>query len=206
YLLLHPGGRSRDQVGDALWPEATDARAKNSFHVTLHHLRKALGHPEWIGIEGERYRVEPRVTVRFDAQEFEARGRAALAADDPDGLAAALALYRGGLLEGDSVGRWVEEHRERLQRLHADLALALGRHLERDDPAKAAEHYRALAAREELDEEVHRRLMSALARSGDRVAALRHYERLTALLDRALEAEPEAETRDLYDLIRSGAA
>ncbi|HSM05597.1 MAG TPA: hypothetical protein VK858_13345, partial [Longimicrobiales bacterium] len=47
YLLLHPGGRSRDQVGDALWPEATDARAKNSFHVTLHHLRKALGHPEW---------------------------------------------------------------------------------------------------------------------------------------------------------------
>ncbi len=204
YLLLHPGGRTRDQIGDALWPDATGSRVKNSFHVTLHHLRKALGHPEWIGIEGERYRIDPSVARRFDADTFEARARAALETDEPGDLREALGLYRGDLLEGDVVGRWIEEHREHLRRRSVELALALGRRLEEADPGAAAVHYRDLAGREELDEEVHRRLMLSLARAGDRVGAIRHFERLTTLLDRTLDAEPESETREVVERIRAG--
>src|SRR5690606_6277430 len=57
WLLLNPAGGSRDEVGRALWPDASPAQVKNSFHVTVHHLRKALGGSEWIVLEGVRYRL-----------------------------------------------------------------------------------------------------------------------------------------------------
>ena len=203
-LLLHPGGRTRDQIGDALWPGAARGNVKNSFHVTLHHLRKALGHPEWIGLEGERYRLDPGIARSFDAEAFEREGRRALAAGDATSIRGALDTYTGELLEGEVVGRWIDEHRDRLRRLQVELALALGAAMQSSDPAAAVDLYRALAAREELDEEVHRRLMAALARTGDRVAALRYYTRLVELLESNLDAEPEEETRELYERIRGG--
>lgn len=204
YLLLHPEGRTRDQIGEALWPGAARSNVKNSFHVTLHHLRKALGHPEWVGVEGERYRLDPGVTRWFDGERLEAGARRARGTDDADAIRDVLGLYRGELLEGEVVGRWIDEHRDRLRRLHVELSLALGKALEQDDPAAATELYRALAGREELDEEIHRRLMSSWARTGDRVSALRHYDRLVELLRDTLDAEPEPETRTLYDQLRAG--
>lgn len=45
YFLFHPHGRSREQIGEAFWPGSTGAQVKNSFHVTLHHLRKVLAQP-----------------------------------------------------------------------------------------------------------------------------------------------------------------
>ncbi len=87
-----------------------------------------------------------------------------------------------------------------------DLTLALGAALEADDPGEAATVYHRLAAREELDEEVHRRLMSAWARSGSRARALRHYDGVVELLRSALDAEPEPETVAVYERIRAGRA
>ena len=48
YLMMHPEGRTKEQVGLIFWPEASSAQLRNSFHVTLHRLRKALRNPEWI--------------------------------------------------------------------------------------------------------------------------------------------------------------
>lgn len=204
FLLLHPAGRTRDQVGEALWPGSAPSKLKNSFHVTLHHLRKALGRPGWIGVEGDRYRLLPEVTWRLDAAEFETEGRRALGDGSAPALRSAIALYRGELMEGEPAGRWLEEHRERLQRLYVTLSLELAGLLEETDPDGASAIYRALAGREALDEEIHRRLMTSLARAGDRVGALRHYDRLVGLLEHSLDATPEPATRELYDRLRAG--
>ena len=207
YLLLNPLGGSRDQIGEALWPGGPRSKVKNSFHVTLHHLRKALRHPEWIVLEGERYRLSPDLRIRFDVEEFTARARVTKrSVADADAIRDALALCRGELLEGEAVGRWIDPHRDGVRRASVELHLALGTALEATDPAAAARVYEALAAREELDEEVHRRLMTAWARSGERTRALRHYARVVELLSRELEAEPEAETTALFEELRSGAA
>jgi DNA-binding SARP family transcriptional activator len=97
----------------------------------------------------------------------------------------------------------VEEHSDRLRSLMVDLGLALGAALEAEgDDDAAAGVYHAVAAREELNEEAHRRLMLAWARAGDRVRALRHYERLVALLRDELDAEPEPETVRVYETLR----
>ncbi|HSG48608.1 MAG TPA: BTAD domain-containing putative transcriptional regulator [Longimicrobiales bacterium] len=211
-LLLHPPGLTREQVGEALWPEATPSQLKNSFHVTVHHLRKTLDRPEWIVREGDRYRMAPEVRVEFDVRRFQ-EGMAEVLGPGGDPLPEAagelgrlLDLYRGDLLDGDTSGRRLEEAADDLRRLYVRALLARGRILEAAGAhAEAAALYQALTAREALDEEAHRRLMAAWARSGDRPRALQHYQRLAEMLRDELDAEPEAETRALYQEILAGA-
>ncbi|GJG89444.1 hypothetical protein tb265_46250 [Gemmatimonadetes bacterium T265] len=47
WLVLHPRGGTKEQVGLALWPEASAAQLRSNFHVTMHHLRRALGDARW---------------------------------------------------------------------------------------------------------------------------------------------------------------
>jgi DNA-binding SARP family transcriptional activator len=70
-------------------------------------------------------------------------------------------------------------------------------------PSGAAEVYHAIAGREELNEEAQRRLMLSWARAGDRIRALRHYERLVATLRDVLDAEPEPETVRVYESLKA---
>ena len=72
------------------------------------------------------------------------------------------------------------------------------------DHQAAAAVYRRLVLAEELDEDACRRLMGALARTGARAEALRHYDRLAALLRADLDTEPEDETVALHERIRRG--
>ena len=199
YLLLHPHGNTRDHIARALWPAATPSQLKNSFHVTLHHLRKALGHADWVIADEQHYRLAPDLDYESDIERFEESARRALALGDASALQQALELYRGDLLHGEVVGDWVEEHSSRLQRLHLQLTLALAAALEQNGhAANAAELYQQLIARDDLQEEPHRRLLAYWARTGERPRALKHYERLVATLRATLDAEPERETVELY--------
>jgi predicted ATPase/DNA-binding SARP family transcriptional activator len=204
WLLLRRTGGTRDEIGRELWPEATPAQIKNSFHVTLHHLRKGIGTPEWIALEGSRYRLDTDLEVLTDWERFEAAARPALKVDaEEDSIRAALELYSGDLFANEVAGPWLLEERDRLRALHVDLSMALGKRLEaRGDHAGAADAYMAIAQREDLNEEAHRRLMASWARSGERTRALRWYERLTRTLEGALDAEPEPETVALYERIK----
>jgi len=201
FLLLHPEGVTRDRLGAALWPDSPPTRMKNSFHVALHHLRKSLGQPEWIVLDGDRYRLAPQLRARLDASAFERAVRQA--GEDPHLLRSALALWRGELLEGETPGPWVEEHRDRLRRLHVEAWLTLGSGLGREErPDEAAECYRHALRLDELREDAHRHLMSAWAASGQRARALQHYEGLLELLSNELQASPEPATIALYESLR----
>jgi DNA-binding SARP family transcriptional activator len=205
WLLLRRAGGTRDEIGRDLWPDASPAQIKNSFHVTVHHLRKTLGGPEWIVAEGGCYRLNPDVTIATDWERFERAARAALAEGaDERSVPDALALYTGDLLDGEPVGSWLLEERERLRALQVGLSMELGRRLEDTDPAAAAQVYHRIVLREDLNEEAHRRLMACWASAGERVRALRWYERLVDTLDSALQAEPEPETVQLYEQLRRG--
>lgn len=215
YLLSHPKGRTREQIGLAFWPDATAAQVKNNFHVALHHLRKALGGAEWIVFESDRYRVNTDLGVAFDAETFGSEVRATLTAlrHDPsaavrDRLERALALYRGDFLEADVVGDWALDVRDRLRRVWVDGMLALAARLERDGEHRADAHreaadaYQRVAAREPLHEDAYRGLMRCLAQVGERHAAMRAYDRLATLLRTDFEAEPEPATTELNQRIR----
>jgi len=126
YLLCHPAGRTGDQIGLALWRDASPALRRNDFHVALHQLRRTLGRPDWIVFEEERYRINPRFAVEFDGRQFEMElrlARRALAqAGDTAPLTRALTLYRGDFLEDVTAGAgdWYLEHRNRWHRLYVE--------------------------------------------------------------------------------------
>ncbi len=130
YLLCHPAGRTRDQIGVALWRDASPAQLKNSFHLTLHQLRRILGRLDWIVFAEGRYRINPSLVVEFDGRQFEAELRAGSAAlansGDAAPLARALARYRGDFLEDAAAGEWSLEQRERWRRLYVEGQRALG--------------------------------------------------------------------------------
>jgi predicted ATPase/DNA-binding SARP family transcriptional activator len=211
YLLLHPAGRTRDQIGAEFWPEASSAQVKNSFHVTVHHLRRTLGGADWVVFENDRYSLNRGQGCELDVEVFEARLTAALRAEaagagSEAALRDALALYRGDFLYGEGVGDWHLDVRDHLRRRQLDGLLALGRLLMGESRwSDAADVYQHVVIREDLHEEAHRCLMTCRARSGDRAGALRQFERLRDLLRDELDAEPAAETLDLYDRLRQAA-
>jgi DNA-binding SARP family transcriptional activator len=212
YLLMHPEGRTKEQVGLAFWPEASTAQMRNSFHVTLHRLRKALGGPKWVTLDGDRYRIDSSLLQEFDVVEFEREVTLAQRAllHERDGAAGiaklerALSRYHGDFLDGEPVGDWHLEHRDRLQRIYIDALMELGgRHAEDERHAKAAEAFRRVLARDELHEDALRALIRALAEAGERSQALRVYQRFASRLRTELEAEPDEETQRLVGALQT---
>jgi predicted ATPase/DNA-binding SARP family transcriptional activator len=209
YLLMHPDGRTKEQVGLAFWPDASVSQLRNSFHVALHRLRKALGGAEWISLSHERYRVDPDRLETFDVLEFErvvADARRALEAETPGATAAleqALDLFRGDFLDGEPVGDWHLAHRDRLRRLYVDALMELAASFINEDRLeKAVEAYRRVLARDELNEEATTALMRCLAELGERAQALRVYERFTSRLRAELGAKPSDATTRFGERLR----
>ena len=216
FLLSHPDGRTRDQIGLVFWPDASVTQVKNNFHVMLHHVRKALGRADLVAFDRDRYCINWEVSagVRFDARAFEEVVRPALRTLKADRKGAdaeqavsrlreALAEYRGDFLVDADAGDWHLEIRDRLRRLYADGAVALGDlSLARGEYHLAADAFGRAVAVDELNEAAYRRLFTALARGGERNEALRQYERLVDNLKSDLGAEPDRETRTLYERLR----
>lgn len=208
FLLLHPEGTTKEEIGLALWPEATAAQVRNSVHVTLHRLRTALGRPAWVRVDAVRYSLDASLLTGFDVPRFERGVRAALAElragrDATAALLEALALYRGELLQGEPAGDWHLARRDELQHLYLAALAEAGRALEQAGrPAEAAAVYRRWIAADELCEQAYRRLMICLDQTGDRREALRLYERLVALLADELDVAPETETTAVYERVR----
>jgi DNA-binding SARP family transcriptional activator len=210
FLLLHPSGQTREQVGVALWPDASSAQLRNSFHVALHHLRRALGSVEWVRFENDRYRLDVPGGVAFDAAAFDealTRGlRAARQGSLPfEAVDSALQSYRGDFLEGEPVGDWHLEMRDRLARLYSDGLQALGDALLRAGcPADAIPVLERLVQREPILESGWRALMQARAQSGDSAGLARDYRRLVEVLRREGYPEPGRETLELFRRLTRG--
>jgi DNA-binding SARP family transcriptional activator len=81
----------------------------------------------------------------------------------------------------------------------ADCEAALG------DPSAAIALFRQALLIEPEREDVHRRLMVAYARVGQRAQALRQFDLCAEALRRRLRAEPSPETVALHERIRQGA-
>jgi predicted ATPase/DNA-binding SARP family transcriptional activator len=209
YLAVHRTGRSRHEIGRAIWPAGSATQAKNSFHVSVHHLRKTLGEAAWILTDSDRCRIADGVEVDLDADRFQQEARLALGAagDDPERLRRVRALYTGDFMDGEAAGPWHEEHRQLLLRLWADVSLRLALALEKaGDDAAAATMFHEVVVREQLDETAHRGLMRTWARTGERARAVRHYDRLVAFLRDELDCDPEPETVGVRDSLRGGAS
>jgi predicted ATPase/DNA-binding SARP family transcriptional activator len=207
YLLMHPDGRTKEQVGVVFWPDASAAQLRNSFHVALHRLRKALGASEWVSLVNERYLIPAERIESFDVTAFERDVAAAKAEPSVATLEQAVARYHGDFLDGEPAADWHVEHRDRLRRMYVETLMTLGAAQAAEDRhAKAADAYRRVLARDELHEEAVLALMRAHAAQGERAQAVRVYDRFAARLRNEMEAKPRAETFAFCEQLREGSS
>ncbi|HLV79866.1 MAG TPA: BTAD domain-containing putative transcriptional regulator, partial [Chthonomonadaceae bacterium] len=200
-LLILKQGRplERDWLAGTLWPDSHETQARMSLRKSLNDLRQALG------AQACRLHAPTPRTLAFDLSDAfadVARFDAAIARGEEKDLQQAVALYRGPLLE-NCQEEWVLLERQTREQayLHALEHLA-ARAMERGDPAAAVERLRACVTSDPLRESAQRLLMEAHAAAGSFAAATEVYRDLRLLLRRALNAEPDAETRALYQRLR----
>ncbi len=107
-------------------------------------------------------------------------------------------------LSGDQVlpgedGEWLEASRRALDATALRAReLLIGACSQRGDHYRAIETARRALDRHPLEEGLHRSLITALARSGDRAGAAQAYERCRELLADQLGVDPSTETADAY--------
>ncbi len=205
FLLLHPAGATKEEVGLALWPEASASQIRNSFHVTLHRLRGVLGHPEAIEVAAGRYALAKNFVAAFDVPQFEAGAKASLAVgqgrEGRDGSPArgARALPRRAAARragGRVAPRETRPAAAPLSRAAGDRRQKAAR---RRPEAEAAEVYRRWIAADDLAEVAYRGLMESLEAGGEAAEALKVYRKLAGVLQKELGVAPEPASRAIHD-------
>jgi len=214
YLLTH-GPASKAQIGLDLWPDVSPGQLRASFHSALHHLRRALGRPEWIIHAGGEYSLNSDLALDYDVRTFEQLLRQAQRASQaapPAGrtgpithLEAAIALWRGDFLADIEAGDWAVFQREALRQAFLDSLLQLADlHFAEAHYPAAMQAYRQALSLDSYLELAHRGLMRCYARQGEAGRAVRHYHDLSQLLRQDLSTAPSTESTLLYDRIRRG--
>lgn len=210
FLLLHPGA-TREQIGLALWPDASPGQLRQRLSVALAHARRALGRERaWITLSEGRYRVADGHW--FDVDVFtlrlrEARQRLARDRSDERGaqlLAEAVALYQHEPAGAVADEGWLEPHRVELRAAYLDGLLSLAQlHTEQGRHAEAARLFERALAHEPTCEEAALGAMEAYQSLGDARRALACYSMLLAALAE-IDATPAAALQALAERLRSG--
>ena len=225
FLALEAGqSHSRETLMGLLWPELSEADARNNLRVTLARLRKGLGSVQTV--------VSPlttnRTDVRFQLDEFvtldaaafqtllaqtesHAHADRAACADCRERLAAAATLYRGPLLHGlylddcPAFDEWLFVQRERFHLQALELLEELAQGLAGDGRfAQAIAHTRRQLQLDPLHDSAQRRLLRLLAYQGHPAAALSQFEGIKKTLRAELGIEPDIELIQLAQRIKDG--
>lgn len=213
FYLLSAGPRTKEQIWLALWPDLPSEQLRGTFHSVLHHLRRALGQPDGIVFEKERYQFNRGLDYWYDLDAFENAllGARSLQPNQPEEASAclrlAIKLYQGDFLEDLAESEWIVTRREEVRQRFLDALLLLGQlYGAAGQHVQAVGAYRRLLTHEPYLEAAHRELMRGYARLGERGQAMRHYQRLAEMMRAELAARPAPETRALVDQIRRGEA
>jgi DNA-binding SARP family transcriptional activator len=212
-VALGPRSATRQALIDALWPELEGDAGVDAFEATVYRLRKLLGSDAAVRLEHTVVTLDPGL-VWIDAEAFErladeverGSGHAPLAPPLQRALDKALTLYAGPLLDGEEERPWVLAARQRLGSRLVRLAQTVSEACTRNAAHAAAVDVLARAIElEPFAEDLHRRLIEALADAGRRAEAVAAYRRCEDLLGRTLGVRPSPETKRAIDRLRRGA-
>ncbi len=214
YLTLTNHPVSRERLAAIFWPEFDQERAPANLRRSVASLHGALP-GQWLA--AERDKIGVRLSKELWVDVLQARLFIAAvkrhAHDDEEGcpdcrawLEQAAALYAGDFLEGFSLpdcsefDDWQLAERESirfdqgwtLQRLARAQAAA-------EQWEQGLKTARSWVALDRLHEPAQALLIRLLALSGQRSAAVRHYEEFAALLRSELGAQPNPKTREPFE-------
>ena len=216
YLLSFPDGRSQRDLALALWPDEDNenAASSNRFRVALHRVRAALGSPDSVVKEYERFRLSPEVLAASDVAAMQGAlhdAQIACTRSRPDtqamreALQRAVDLYSGDYLP-DVRADWANAAREEYKASYVRATLELSRlHREAGEHDSATWHLaQALRADPLIGENYHQDLMVRLASVESTYAAVEHYRRFVKYLHDDFADTPMLETTALAERLKAG--
>ncbi|MBV8192700.1 MAG: AAA family ATPase [Alphaproteobacteria bacterium] len=194
--------QSREKLATLLWGSHFEAQARQNLRAALFRLRRALGSDALIG-GGDEISLA-REVVDSDVARLEALNGEGTCVS----LAAAALLYQAPLLSDLNIAEeawndWLGAERARLERLALDAMVRQAEQALQSDDAESAfkAAHRAISVNV-LREDAHRIVLRALAATGRKAEALKHYQGLATTLRRELNTEPDSATRSLVAEIR----
>jgi len=217
----------REVLAGLLWPDWPDRDALSNLRSALSNLRRVIGdtsrsgglpraegraaEPPFLLVTRDTLQLNPDADAWLDVAAFRDLVEAGENHPRIDALKQAVVLYRGGFLEGFSLGdsapfeEWALLTQEQTARQMSAALHKLAAACEARGEYEEAQSYawRQLEL-EPWDEMAHRQLMRALALSGERGAALTQYETCRDILSDELGVEPGGDTTRLYEQIRDG--
>ncbi len=223
YLAVTGKSQSRDTLAAVFWPEQSQARARANLRHELFMVKEILG-AEFLQIERDQVRLDPTLPAWVDVAEFqkstatvkahhqtsEESPAVQICSDCHLAIAKALALYAGDFMEGFNLpdcqefNDWLFFESETLRRMVTEaLTWQAEWHSSQNEFDQAILCARRWLAIDSLDESAHRMLMKLYEVSHQHTAALRQYQECARILVEELGIEPETETKDLYESIRS---
>lgn len=207
YLAVTGRPHTRATLAGLLWGDQPEDAARASLSKCLSNLRDLLG--DAVLVERQSVAFNRAHPYDLDVERFATSVGSQLRSETLPTVRAALDLYRGDFLEGFYV-RDAPDFEQWLlvQRAHYRETVINGLHAlagfyeQSGDLPSAITHTRRLLSLEPWREEAHRQLMTLLARSGQRAAALAQFETCRRVLEEELAVEPAAETTQLYAHLR----
>jgi predicted ATPase/DNA-binding SARP family transcriptional activator len=204
YLAVQRRPVSRSKLVYMFWPDKSEARGRGNLSRVLNNLSSLL--PGCLEADYHSLQIQPMPGCWLDLATFEEL----FARDDIDALTSAADLYRGDLMadlyldDCPDFETWLMSERERWQQRAVQvLRRLIDHHTQYRQYEQAIDFASRLLAWAPWLEEAHRHMMSSLARSGQRSAALAQYRTCCRLLAEELGVEPSAETVALYERIRA---
>lgn len=195
YLAVHRKGADKNDILEALWPDAPLRRAAERLSTEVGNLRRCLRlatpaiddtTAQPVVNTGGRYHLNADV-VDVDLWYFEDAARRAASCDGPadrqEALESAISVIGDELAQRHDY-HWLEPVRERQRRIAIQSQLHLADLVAAHDPQRAANLTQSAVAMDPTNEEVSRLAMKAHQRAGDQTAADAELRRLrTALRD-----------------------
>ncbi len=217
YLACTRQAHPRDTLAELLWNDRTQEQAASNLRVLLVELRRELA--AHLNITRQTVGLDMRAVCPLDVAELEAAlnaikppiGSGHLTPVQREEVNKAIGLYSGHFMRGFYVprcpnfDRWLTFERARLHQTAVGvLRMLVTDYLNVGIPDAVIPYVARLLELDPLAEGTHRQMMLLLARTGQRSAALAHYDACTRLLYEELGVAPERETVELYKSIRAG--
>jgi len=195
-LAMHRSGLQRAQLIELLWPESSEAKARNALNVMIHRLRSRVGGSDLVAVDGDRYSIEQSVFVDvWNAEETwrSFRMRCNLTKAEVVRLREIVALLRE-CSRSAGLPEWFEPLARRYAETAQQAATSLARTaLAGGDTRSALGVAREMVEYDPVDETAREILIKALIASGDRAGASRELRYYRQFLRTELDAEPSLE-------------
>lgn len=213
YMLMHPNVElRRAAVSKMFWPEASEQRARQSLRQAIATIRRELQDRDkesrYFRVSRQTMAYSPHTDLQTDVERFLSND---FQGSEIEKLHQAIDTYRGKLMEQfhlsgcDEFNTWIEKRRQQVHSAMLDKLDTLASiYQEQGNTPKAIECYSRLTDMAPWDEQYNYNMMSVLAQSGQRNAAIQHFERYRTGLKKELGTEPDTKMQQLYSTLQSG--